>query len=201
MNPLPTRPIINNASLPVSLPNVPSFDQMGYNTRPRKLMPEVGKEFPLMNGMNMMSGPSTTPSSGPGQISTLDRSSPNPGLQQQSQTPQLHASAPMTHQFQQSQQGLQTQDAGKDREFPESQQTTAIFRPDDAGEWKERLRQAHESEQARLASEVANGSSWQGQDDDDVKEEDDTEDDVSSVLGEGDGTKVWKAKRTLRKSV
>ncbi|KAI0320507.1 WD40-repeat-containing domain protein [Amylostereum chailletii] len=193
MNPLPTRPLVSNASLPVSLPNVPAFDQMAYNNRPRKLMAEVGKEFPPMNGINMMSGPSSA--TGAGQIPALGRNSPGPGMQQQQgQVSQPHTS--MGHQFppsqpsgSQTQQTSQAQDSEKEREPFESQQTTAIFRPDDAGEWKERLRQAHES---------ADGSSWRNRDDDDDGKEEETEDDVSSVLGEGDGTKVWKTKRTLR---
>ncbi len=82
-----------------------------------------------------------------------------------------------------------------------------IFRPDDAGEWKEKLRLSHEaSEQARLAreSQGSAGSSWEGRRefDDELKEDEgDVDDDESTVVSEGDGGKVWKARRTLRKLV
>jgi striatin 1/3/4 len=52
MNPLPNRPLVTSASIPLSLPNVPPLDQAGFNGRPRKTIPEVGKDFPLLNGAN-----------------------------------------------------------------------------------------------------------------------------------------------------
>ncbi|KII88898.1 hypothetical protein PLICRDRAFT_40536 [Plicaturopsis crispa FD-325 SS-3] len=97
---------------------------------------------------------------------------------------------------------LQTQQLEKEREGEsEPRQLTAIFRPDD--DWKERLRLANEaSEQARLSGQAgSSGSSWERrrEDEEDVKEDDgDVEEEESSVVGEGDNGKVWKAKRTLR---
>jgi len=96
----------------------------------------------------------------------------------------------------------------------EPQQLTAIFRPDDAGEWKERLRLNHEAaERERLErtgeppSSMGGAASWErgGSYDEhgggkDVDEED--EEDTTASFGEGsetDGAKLWKAKRTLRK--
>jgi striatin 1/3/4 len=103
------------------------------------------------------------------------------------------------------------QQGDKEREAEsEGRLLTAIFRPDDTGEWREKLRLSHEaSEQARSAREGQIGllsgiNSWDRHrdDDDDVKEEDgEVDDDDTSVVGEGEGTKVWKAKRTLRKLV
>jgi striatin 1/3/4 len=99
-------------------------------------------------------------------------------------------------------------DKDKDGSEVEPRQLTAIFRPDDAGEWKEQLRLSHElAEQARLrvGSGVGIGaSSWERRDDDDVKDEDDVEEDVNDgTIGDGvqDGNKVWRAKRALRKCV
>jgi striatin 1/3/4 len=189
MNPLPNRPLLNNPSLPLSLPNVPSFDQMAYNGRPRKHMPETGKDFPILNGISLMSGPSSAPASSGSQVTSLERGNLSNSSIQQSQSNQLGQPQPT----------LQTQPMDKDIDS-EPRQLTAIFRPDDAGEWKEKLRQAHDaSEQARL------GGSWDRRsryDDDDGKEEEgEVEDEDTSVVGESEGTKAWKAKRTLRKSV
>ena len=200
MNPLPSRQLVNNPTLPVSLPNVPSFDQIGYN-RPRKSMHEAGKDFPLLNNMNPMSTPASAagPSTAP-QVSPLER---GPGIvtlpsQQSSlaqyQSPQLPSSQPA------SVQPGQTSDADRDKEETmfESQSRTSIFRPDDKGEWREKLGLPYSGPTGALAD-----SAWDRRprdDDEDVKEDDpEVEEDVSNVLGEGEGTKVWKTKRTLRK--
>ncbi|THV08036.1 WD40 repeat-like protein [Dendrothele bispora CBS 962.96] len=210
MNPLPNRPLLNNSTIPLSLPNVPSFDQMAYNGRPRKVLPESGS---LLNGMNIMSGPSSAPAAG----APLER--PNPlgsNMLQQSahqQPPQAPAQQSQQQpqpspQSQQPQNGAHSQTqtgagnvlSDKDKEDDsEPQQVTAIFRPDGAGEWREKLRLSHEaSEQARLAREAAGGV-WNRGDEDDVKDEEgEVDDDESTVVSEGEGTKVWKAKRTLR---
>jgi len=79
MNPLPDCPLLSNSLLPLSLPNVPSFDQMAYNGCLRKSMPKTG----MGRGQQM----------------------------------QLH------NQW--------------DKDGNEPRQLTAIFQPDDAGEWKE----------------------------------------------------------------
>jgi striatin 1/3/4 len=98
----------------------------------------------------------------------------------------------------------------KYRDYQSENRQTAIFRPDDAGEWKEKLRLAHEvSEKARLAREFQTGASsdpgiWDrhGEEEDEVKEDDGEVDDEETTLGgDGEGTKLWKAKRTLRKLV
>ena len=79
-------------------------------------------------------------------------------------------------------------DKDKDGSEVEPRQLTAIFRPDDAGERKERLRLSHE-EQARLGmgSGVGIGtSSWERREDDDVKDEDDVEKDINDgTIGTG----------------
>ena len=204
MNPLPNRPLLNSASIPLSLPNIPSFDQIAYH-RPRKVLPETSKDFPLLNGHTLMSGPSSAPATSGQQVPLLERNNPLSAgsAQQQTGPPQ-----PAPNQLQSSPTVPQG-DKEKEAES-EGRQLTAIFRPDYGGLWREKLRLSHEtSEQTRSGREALLGSlsganSWDRHrdDDDDVKEEDgEVEDDDTSVVGEGEGTKVWKAKRTLRKLV
>lgn len=203
MNPLPNRPLLNNPSIPLSLPNVPSFDQLPYNGRPRKVLPEGGKEFPLLNGINSLSGPSSAPATSGPQIPLLERNNPLAAGNPPALGP-LGSAAPSTSAHPSS---LPTAPGDKEKETePDSRQITAIYRPDDAGEWKEKLRQSHEAaEQARLAKENQTGvHAWEPRrdDDDELKDaEMDIDDDESSVVGEGEDAKVWKAKRTLRKLV
>ncbi|KAF8964117.1 WD40-repeat-containing domain protein [Flammula alnicola] len=175
MNPLPNRPLLNNPSAPLSLPNVPSFDQIAYNGRPRKL-------------------------------SLLDRNAHlNPGMVPQ-QSPLSHLTHPTAGPPSQEAPSNTQTDKGGDTDS-ENRQLTAIFRPDDAGEWKEKLRLSHEAaEKAKMAREfsqatVADSGSWdrQREEEEDVKEEEgEVEDEESSLVGDGEGTKLWKAKRTLR---
>jgi striatin 1/3/4 len=204
MNPLPSRPLLNSTSIPLALPNVPSFDQIAYH-RPRKVLPETGKEFPLLNGHALVSGSSSAPLAS-GQHPPLERNNPlSSGSAQHQQTGSTSQPIPSHPQ------SSPTIPQDKEREAEsEGRQLTAIFRPDDAGEWREKLRLSHEaSEQVRSAREGQSGSldgasAWDGHRDEeeDVKEEDvEVEDDEANVVGEGEGTKVWKAKRTLRKSV
>jgi striatin 1/3/4 len=166
-------------------------------------MPEAGKDFPTLNGINLMSGPSSAPASSGSQISLLERSNPlGSGMLQhppsgQSMQQNLGQSQPPPL-------NQQIIDKDKDAES-EGRQLTAIFRPDDAGEWKEKLRLSHEaSEQARQSGMLGSGSAWDRRRDDDEymkEDEGEVEDEETSVVGESEGNKVWKAKRTLRKSV
>ncbi|KAI0327158.1 WD40 repeat-like protein [Cubamyces sp. BRFM 1775] len=200
MNPLPNRPLLANPTIPPQLPNVPSFEQIGYNGRLKKTMPEVAKDFSTVNGM--ASGPSNAPGASNPQPGPFDRSglaAPNmfgqpsgpSGLNQQGQQQQF--------QQQQPQQGQQPyQSESKDQEVPERPMA------DDAGSWKERFRLSQEgSEQARhqLNNNISGAGAWEGRtrEEEDGKEEEEEEDDEdSSVMSEGESTKVWKAKRTLR---
>ncbi|KAK0240494.1 WD40-repeat-containing domain protein [Armillaria nabsnona] len=206
MNPLPNRPLLNNPTMPLSLPNVPSFEQIPYNGRPRKILPSDGSN--LLNGINLMSGPSSAPATSGPQIPPLERNNPpGSGILPQHISPpsSIPQSTPQAAGPSQPPAPLPTTQNESDREVEsESRQLTAIFRPDDAGEWKEKLRLSHEaSEQARLAREGqnGNGSLWDRRnlEDEELKEEDgDVEDDESTEVGEGEGNKIWKAKRTLR---
>jgi striatin 1/3/4 len=174
---------------------------MGYNTRPRKLMPEVGKEFPLLNNMNVISnsasaaGPSTVP-----QVSSLDRGPSIVSLpSQQNHLPQYQSPQPPSSQSTSAQSG-QTSDVDKEKDEAslESHSRTSIYRPDDKGEWREKLGLSYGGPSGALAD-----SAWDRRprdDDEDVKEDDtEVEEEESNVLGEGEGTKVWRTKRTLRK--
>lgn len=190
MNPLPNRPLLNSSTIPLALPNLPAFDQLPFNGRPRKVLPEAGKEFPLLNGIGSMSGTNSSPAIPGSSLPIMERNNPTSSsmIQQQlplaqiSQTPSLQPQASSSN------------PVDKDKEGePENRQLTAIFRPDD--EWKEKLRLSHENIQNALGS-------WDRRrdDDDDVKDEDsDVDDEDTSVTGDGEESKVWKVKRTLRK--
>ena len=185
MNPLPNRPLLNNAAMPLSLPNVPSFDQMPYNGRPRKILPEGNN---ILNGINLMSGPSSAPAGA--QMNTLERGNPLaaaihgqhvpvPSIPQSNQS---HHSGP-------SQSTTPSSDISQGREKDgetEPRQLTAIFRPD--ADWKERL--ARQSQEAALSHE--------NHVEEELKEEDGDMEDEETAVEEGGG-KLWKTKRTLRK--
>jgi hypothetical protein len=132
VNPLPNRPLLStNANPnavqmqgpPLMLPNLPNFagNQAGpseqpapqpmFNGRPRKVVPEVGKDFPNLNGV---------PDSSTGADKSKEESL-RTVEEERSESGDSHASS-------------------LDADVP----LTAIFRPDDAGEWKERLRAANE---------------------------------------------------------
>ena len=177
------------------------------------------KEFPMLGtgagsgAMGVMSGPGSTPgSSGP-----LERTNPlaitSAGMYQQQQqvpvqtqpqqsqenqlqrnlAPSQPSSQPQTQPPQQ-QDGIgQTPAIRQEGDVPKS--STMIFRPDDAGEWKEKLRSSYEQQVQQ----------WRESEDDEPEEvvEEDDEAESVGVVDEADGesTKLWKAKRTLRKCV
>ncbi|KAG6878797.1 hypothetical protein C0993_008096 [Termitomyces sp. T159_Od127] len=187
MNPLPNRPLLANPSIPLSLPNVPPFEAMNYH-RPRKVLTEAGKDFPISNGHSIIAGQSSSQNPSGGAL--LDRGShiTSGNSIQQSPGPVLQPNPllPPT--------SVGQSQGEKEKEVEiEGRQLTAIFRPDDAGEWKEKLRLSHEAAQARFTQDS------QTEDEEDGKEdESEVEDDENSVVGEGEDTKVWRAKRTLR---
>ncbi|KIK95854.1 hypothetical protein PAXRUDRAFT_826583 [Paxillus rubicundulus Ve08.2h10] len=175
-----------------------------------------GKEFPMLGGgagMPFMSGPASSPASG-----SLERGSPlataGAGLYQQHQQqaqaqaqaqesqqqrghPQPQPPAQQQMQSQQDQQDMVAQTpAPHTGEAERSKHLTAIFRPDDAGEWREKLRSSYEQQFQRWRSEG---------DDEDTEEVGEEEDESESVgvgvgvdEGEGESAKLWKPKRTLR---
>ncbi len=189
MNPLPNRPLLStNPTLPLTLPNVPTFDQIAYNGRPRKIVPEVGKDFPSLNGM--MAGPQTAPPS-TSQVPLLERDSrPNPSqgislLPSPAQQPQPNPAianlqtqqnqqsqsqpAPLVEQQQQPplsiqtiQQQFQAESTSdlKDAsaEATEPQLQTAIFRP--GREWKEELERVRLEKASQQGGVMSGASAW-----------------------------------------
>ncbi|RXW24871.1 hypothetical protein EST38_g949 [Candolleomyces aberdarensis] len=188
MNPLPNRPILSNPSIAMAIPNVPQFESMPYNGRPRKILPEAGKDFPILNGMTTLAGPSGA------QISNISHSQtaeqPSGHIPQQSGPPSS-ASQPLPQQTLQQQPSDQHQEPPTEKEVENS--GTAIFRPGD--DWKEKLRQSHEAAQNRGQSDSSD-LGWA--EDSDLKDEETAIEDDESVTSEGEDAKIWKAKKTLR---
>ncbi|KAG2020558.1 peptidase C14 [Coprinopsis cinerea AmutBmut pab1-1] len=186
MNPLPNRPLLNSSNIPsMAIPNVPSFDSIPFNGRPRKIMPESGKEFPVLNGMNTV-GPSSGPPPNVSQVSTAEHNGVPP------QQPSAHTQEPEP----QPQQPPETQPEASEKEGqPSSHHLTAIFQPGE--NWKDQLRKAHEAAQqaARDGQEPLQSDNWRGEE---LKEEEHDIESEESVSSEGGNTKTWKAKRTLR---
>ncbi|TBU50127.1 WD40 repeat-like protein [Dichomitus squalens] len=203
MNPLPNRPLLANSNLPLQLPNVPPFEPMAFNGRPRKVMPEVGKDFAMLN---LMSGALTAPAAP--QTNPLDRPGlAGPGVLGQ-QGGQIQPGLGQQVQQQQQQQQAQSQQQSQPQQYPgETKDRDEPDQPlsDDGADWKERFRLSQEgSEQARhqLSSTISGAGAWERrarEDEDDGKDEDaEVDDDDASVISEGENTKSWKAKRTLR---
>lgn len=203
MNPLPNRPLLNTPAVPLSLPNVPQFDQITYNGRPRKVLPEGSKEFPLLNGMGPITGPPpiSAPNGGP-QISLLERN-PHSNTALAPQPSPLPQVLPQTTNSGQDSTANTPADKSATDVDGENRSLNSIFRTDDAGELQEKLRLSHEASEK---TKTASGSSvvWDrhSEEEEDVKEEEgDVEDDEATLIGEGENSKTWKAKRTLRKYV
>jgi striatin 1/3/4 len=194
MNPLPNRPLLNNPTAPLSLPNVPSFEQIAYNGRPRKVLPEAAKEFPLLNGMHTSTPPPGSAST-LSQLPSMERSHIN--IQQQPSLPQLPSQTP-------GQQPPSNPISQSEKDEAESRQVTAIFGPEDIGEWKDKPRFMLETpEKSRLRDFTpVDAGGWDGRDDDEPKEEEgEVDEEEVCLVGDGESTKIWKAKRTLRKLV
>lgn len=108
---------------------------------------------------------------------------------------------------------------GGGQQEDEPTQLTAIFRPDDAGQWREKLRQANEEaamrqnagdggnyaqRMASLGATRMAGATWDihggGDDSSGIlgsHAEEDEEEEASSLMGD-DGGKKWKVRKTLR---
>jgi striatin 1/3/4 len=186
MNPLPNRPIVNNGSIP-TLPNLPAFDSNALNGRgpPRKGGPDGGREFPLLPGGG---------ASGQQQ----------PGLSQQQ--PQGGEPGKGEELADGTQSLLSARGAPSAGTQEEPAQLTAIFRPDDAGEWKEKLRLANEAHErlrhpggsagSASSSGSGTGSTWDlAEDGVPLLPDDEEPEDDPTLVDEG---KKWRPKRTLR---
>jgi hypothetical protein len=183
-----------------------------------------GKEFPILgssagsSAMGVMSGSGSSPAS-----SVLERANQlaiaNAAMyQQQQQAPvqaqpqqsqenqpqrnpapsqppsQPQTQPPQQQQQQQQQDGIgQTPATRQEGDFPKP--VTMIFRPDDGGEWKEKLRSSYEQQVQQ----------WRESEEEEPEEVGEEEEEVESVSvvdeADGESSKLWKAKRTLRKCV
>ncbi|KAG8903384.1 hypothetical protein FRB99_003376 [Tulasnella sp. 403] len=228
-------PGASGPGLPLSLPNLPAFDHQqqqasfggppnpppnqntvsGFNGRPRKVVPEVGKDFPNLNGI----GPGPPPSIAVGgQQQGLNQptsGSPPPPPRIDNSQPAAYdkEKAPPPHnvpvastgdeqqggdpipEHQPSKRPEDTGEAASSTTESDVSTITAIFRPDPNGAWKERLRAAAEAaERTRAEGELqaldASTLSTAVKDDDE-----DTEEDSDAVVSDG---KLWKSRRTLR---
>ncbi|KAG9018194.1 hypothetical protein FRB90_011892 [Tulasnella sp. 427] len=214
--------------MPLSLPNLPSFDQQqhqqagfgtaangasglnntlsGFNGRPRKMVPEVGKDFPTLNGLgsttsqqgananqgaHIVSEPPNVPPPNPGLLG-VERDKDRAGTGAASPNSAAHPLTTEGGLSLERQIGKQSDEQGSNSTGEnEANQITAIFRPDAAGEWKERLRAASEAvERAKAEEELAALSTTMKDEDDDS-----VSDDGDTIVGDD---KLWKPRRTLR---
>ncbi|GAB1523004.1 1,2-dihydroxy-3-keto-5-methylthiopentene dioxygenase [Rhizoctonia solani] len=218
----------------VALPNLPPFpsmpgmnesnqhgggnDTIGPNGRPRKLVPEVGKEFSTLNGglePSLMPESVGAPRDQPTEIK--NKSAPESGGQPPQSQPDVPTSAqeeeplapiPLDEPEQTAEQEPQVEEVESAEEAPrqpassggatalanmfgERNLVTAIFRPDDRGEWKRQLQEAHDEA-------VRAGTAGSGLENISLKDEFDTDDMDNAAEESEDKTKVWKTRKTLR---
>ncbi|KAG2149294.1 WD40-repeat-containing domain protein [Suillus clintonianus] len=218
MNPLPNRPLISSGLVNPTAPSQ-SFEAI-YNGRPRKALPESGpgvtvvtgpgnKDFPMLSGgVNMMTGPAT----GPASTGPLERGSPltnvGAGMFQQQQVqsqersqppqqPQPQQPPPQQAPPQTAPQPPPEREGAPAADAEPSRHLTAIFRPDDQGEWREKLRSSYE--QHMKMQRWRDDEEGEGEGEEVGEDEDEGESvGVGVEEGEGEGAKIWKAKRTLR---
>ncbi|KAH7341570.1 WD40-repeat-containing domain protein [Rhizoctonia solani] len=224
----------------VALPNLPPFpsmagmnesnqhgsgaDTIGFNGRPRKLVPEVGKEFSGMNGglepslmPESVGAPRDQPSEtkGKGTPEPIDEppqeqsDEPMPSHEEEPLAPiPIDEPEPTQEQEQEEEPQLEevepVSEAPQDEPAPTGGATalanmfssdrnlvTAIFRPDDRGEWKRQLQEAHDEA-------VRAGTAGSGLENISLKDEFDTDDMDNAAEESEDKTKVWKTRKTLR---
>ncbi|KAG9104455.1 hypothetical protein FRC06_002401 [Ceratobasidium sp. 370] len=227
----------------VALPNLPPFpsiaamneqnqhgsaaDTIGFNGRPRKLVPEVGKDYPLLNGgLEPSLMPASVGASRDALADSRDAKSGSEPTQQFSREP-VGQSAPSQEEEPLAPIPLDEPEPGHEQERgPESQPqipsavegqgdsglvtqsgsgiggmftsdrnlVTAIFRPDDQGEWKRKLQEAHdEATRAGMGGTGLENISLRDE------FEVDEVDSVGSTEEESeDKAKVWKTRKTLR---
>jgi striatin 1/3/4 len=232
MNPLPNRTLLNagnnnlapgmqtnssQTNLPLqaglAIPNLPNFEgNAGLNGRAKKGGPDINnKDFPLANGNTSADrndkpptflGVNNFPGGGPVSGALVPPTDGRPGD---------NIAQIITNPL--------SRDSGHSSE-DEPTQLTAIFRPDDAGEWRERLRVANQEAVMRqnmtgqftnmpdsgssYTSQTLGTSGWDlslGSEDSNAvigAHADDEEDEGSSLVGDDSGKK-WKVRKTLRK--
>lgn len=197
----------------LALPNLPNFGgDSGLNGRAKKGMSDINnKDFPLVNGNPQTSSERHSLFAGPmGGVSSVSGSLiPTPDSRSGDTNVQI-----VTNQ----------NNGGSSQTEEEPTQLTAIFRPDDAGQWREKLRQANEEAAMRqnggeagsyaqrmsggagsLGAPRMGGAAWDihggGDDTSGIlgsHAEEEEDEDSSSLMGDDSGKK-WKVRKTLRK--
>ncbi|CAE7143326.1 unnamed protein product [Rhizoctonia solani] len=232
----PQQHMAQHQPITVALPNLPPFpsmsgmndsdprgsgaDTIGYNGRPRKVVPEVGKDFMLLNGglePSLMPESVGAPRDQPAE--TKNKGAPEPvdeAPQEQSDVSvPLHEEEPLApipidepeptgEQEPQLERDEPVAETPRDQSAPTGGATslanmfssdrnlvTAIFRPDDRGEWKRQLQEAHD--EAMRA-----GTAGSGLENISLRDEFDTDDMDGAAEESEDKTKVWKTRKTLR---
>lgn len=229
MNPLPNRTLLNSGNnnpagmqanpsstnLPLqgglAIPNLPNFEgNAALNGRPKKGGPDMNnKDFPLANG-NPSTDRSDKPPTFPG-LGNFPSGGPISGMLVPPEESRPGDSVAQ----------ITTNPMSRDSNRPDDDrsQVTAIFRPDDAGAWRERLRAAHQETTMRgneghfgnmtdsgagFGGQGLSASGWDlglGPEDGNTvigAHADDEEEEGSSLMGEDSGKK-WKVRKTLRK--
>jgi striatin 1/3/4 len=237
----PPQHLAQHQPITVALPNLPPFpsisamndssqhgngnDTIGFNGRPRKLVPEVGKEFSLLNGAlepslmpesvgasrdqagdskGAKNAPESVPEAPHEQsdvpappheeepLAPIPIDEPELAQEQETHPDQRELTPGTTDQDTVEQIAKSNSEIGgifsSDRNL-----VTAIFRPDDRGEWKKRLQEAHdEAMRAGVGTGLESIS---------LRDEFETDevDSVSSMEESEDKAKVWKTRKTLRK--
>ncbi|QRV89951.1 striatin-like protein [Ceratobasidium sp. AG-Ba] len=192
-------------------------ETIGYNGRPRKLISEVGKEFSMSNGGLE---PSLMPANmgisrdapldsrdpkGEGEASQLSREpdQPEPAQEEHLAPIPLDEPEPGQEQERNLESEPQEQDSsatiqrgsGVGGMFSSDRNlVTAIFRPDDQGEWKRKLQEAHdEATRAGMGGTGLENISLK-----DEFEMDEADSVGSTEEDNEDKAKVWKTRKTLR---
>ncbi|CCO29615.1 Striatin-3 AltName: Full=Cell cycle autoantigen SG2NA [Rhizoctonia solani AG-1 IB] len=218
----------------VALPNLPPFpsmagmnepnqhgnpnDTIGFNGRPRKLVPEVGKDFSIVNGglepslmPESVGAPRDQPTeaknkSVPESDSQLPHGEPDVPTSVQEEEPEVPI--PLDEPELTQEQEPQAEEVEPASEAPSQSASsggatalanmfgdrnlvTAIFRPDDRGEWKRQLQEAHD--EAMRA-----GTAGSGLENISLRDEFDIDDMDNAGEESEDKTKVWKTRKTLR---
>ncbi|KAF8321420.1 WD40-repeat-containing domain protein [Cantharellus anzutake] len=192
-------------TIPSTIQLIPATQNTVVNGRPRKSVPDVSKDVFLQPPPAVPIGPVepldpannqfrpitvTIPDASPedSQPETHSQSIPQPSSQPQA------ASSELTQSLENTAAGpvlaAVAVQAVESRSVPEPNQVTAIFRPDDAGEWRERLRAAHESQQAMVAQSASK--------EDELADMESTIESITSDGSSGPTASSWKVKRTLR---
>ncbi|KZT44179.1 WD40 repeat-like protein [Sistotremastrum suecicum HHB10207 ss-3] len=214
LNPLPNRPLLNNSSIPLSLPNVPSLDASAYNGRPRKFVPEPDKDASSLNGGISLLPSSNAPTSQPPLPTTLLdrerdlRDKANVSFPAQGQPgPERSAQQETTTQNQQNPTPLAPPQhpalRDRDPEIDEPRRLNSVFRSDDHSEWKDRLNYGTERFPTMDNLPSSGGLDdtmdlYPRDEDEELKDEDHVLDDESSSEAESDSGKVWKVRRTMK---